>query len=203
MVIVFGFYPFFQGSYAINQKVDFTFYGILWSDGTAGAWENWIEFGMGLNFLVTEGLNINPQIGILGGSLLSSGAANQAVLGDGIVTNITIGLNKTKVEGEIYAGFYAPLRDKTIGNGSTLSYLHYWSNLGYKVTEKLSFWSHYEHLVNTGGSKVDSSSDVYQWLGPYLQFRIPDGGPFARFSFGKDLVKGNDSFFKLSTGFNF
>jgi hypothetical protein len=199
----FGFYPFFQGSYTLNPKVDFTFYGILWSGGTGGAWGNWTEFGMGLNFNVAEGLNINPQIGILGGNLLSSATANQGVLGDGIVPNITIGLNKTKVEGEIYAGFYAPLRDKTLSNGTTLSYLHYWTNLGYKVSEKVSFGAHYEHLVNTGGSQVENSTDVYQWFGPYLQFAIPDGGPFARFSFGKDLVKGNDSFFKLTTGFNF
>nr|WP_245531115.1 DUF6733 family protein [Belliella baltica] len=27
----FGFYPFFSGSYNLNEKVDLTFYGILWS----------------------------------------------------------------------------------------------------------------------------------------------------------------------------
>lgn len=201
----FGFYPFFQGAYSINEKMDFTFYGILWSGGTGGGWGNWTEFGVGLNFEVSEGLSINPQIGVLGGNLLSSGAAGSAVFGDGIVPNLTINLDKEKIEGQIYGGFYAPLRNEAPTSGTTLSYLHYWANLGYKVSPLFSFGAHFEHLINTGGSNVAESSDVYQWFGPYIQFSKPGGGPFARFSAGADLYDGggNDSFFKLTTGFSF
>ncbi|MEM9328582.1 MAG: DUF6733 family protein, partial [Bacteroidota bacterium] len=72
---LFGFYPFFAGSYAINDGLDFTFYGILWSGGTGGealGWGNWTEFGIGLGFPVGDALYVNPQIGLLNGSLLST-----------------------------------------------------------------------------------------------------------------------------------
>ncbi len=199
----FGFYPFFQGSYSVTESLDFTFYGILWSGGTGGGWGNWTEFGVGLNFPVAEGINVNPQIGVLGGNLLSSGTAGPAIFGDGIVPNLTIGLDKAKTEGQIYLGYYAPLRNETVGTQTTLSYLHYWANFGFKASSFFSLGAHFEHLVNTGGSEVESSTDVYQWLGPYVQFSRPSGGAFARLSFGTDLVEGRDSFFKLTTGFSF
>lgn len=205
----FGFYPFFSGAYSVNKKVDFTFYGILWSGGTGGnqgsggGWGNWTEFGVGLGFEPAEGISVSPQIGITGGNLLSSGTAGPSIFGDGIVPNLTIGLDKAKTEGEIYLGFYAPLRNEAPVGGTTLSYLHYWANFGIKATDFLSIGAHYEHLINTGGSEVTASTDVYQWLGPYIQFRKPTGGAFARLSFGTDLVAGNDSFFKVTTGFSF
>lgn len=199
----FGFYPFFQGAYAVSDNTDFTFYGILWSGGTGGGWGNWTEFGVGVSFEAGEGVTINPQLGFLGGNLLSSGTLGPAIFGDGFVPNLTIGLDKDKVEGQLYAGFYAPLRDEAPVGGTTLSYLHYWLNLGYKASDFFSFGAHFEHLVNTGGSEVAESTDVYQWFGPYVQFSKPSGGPFARFSFGTDFVEGNDSFFKLTTGFSF
>ncbi len=36
----FGFYPFFQGGYAVSDQVSFTFYIILWSGGTGFLEEN-------------------------------------------------------------------------------------------------------------------------------------------------------------------
>lgn len=207
----FGFYPFFTGAYGLTDQVDFTFYGILWSGGTGGVqgaggggWGNWTEFGIGVGFNPAPGLSISPQIGILGGNLLSSGTAGPSIIGDGIVPNLTIVLDGARTEGEIYGGFYTPLRNMTTeANQTTLSYLHYWANFGFKANNFLSFGAHYEHLINTGGSNVTASSDVYQWLGPYIQFSKPTGGAFSRFSFGTDLVEGNDSFFKLTTGFSF
>jgi len=199
----FGFYPFFAGSYTISDNVDFTFYGILWSGGTGGSWGNWTEFGVGFNFPVAEGFDINPQLGVLGGNLLSSGASGPAVFGDGLVPNLTMGLDREKVEGEIYAGFYLPLRDETADGETTLSFLHYWANLGYKASPAFSFGAHFEHLINTGGSEVESSTDTYQWLGPYIQLAKPSGGIFTRFAFGTDLLEDNDSFFKLTVGYDF
>lgn len=198
----FGFYPFFAGSYSLSETTDFTFYGILWSGGTGGGWGNWTEFGAGFNFSPADGLDINPQIGVLGGNLLSSGTGGPAIFGDGIVPNITINLDKTSVEGEFYLGYYAPLRDEAPAGGTTLSYLHYWANLGVKASDFFSLGLHFEQLTNTGGSEVAEATDVYQWLGPYIQFTTPKGA-FARFSAGGDLVEGNDSFFKLTTGFSF
>jgi hypothetical protein len=203
----FGFYPTFQGSYGFSDKAQLTFYGIHWGGGTGAGWGNWTEFGLGANFKAGDGLSINPQIGFLGGNLLSSGTRGPAVFGDGIVPNLTVNLLKEKVEGQFYFGYYAPLRDEAPTNttppGTTLSFVHYWLNLGYRANNFFSFGAHYEHLINSGGSNVETSTDTYQWLGPYVQFSKPTGGPFARFSFGTDLVEGNDSFFKLTTGFSF
>lgn len=199
----FGFYPFFSGAYSVSDNLDFTFYGILWSGGTGGGWGNWTEFGVGVGFEPAPGISVSPQIGFLGGNLLSSGAEGPAIFGDGIVPNLTIGIDKAKTEGEIYAGFYAPFRNEAPANGTTLSFLHYWVNYGFKASDFLSIGAHYEHLINTGGSEVATSTDVYQWLGPYIQFSKPSGGAFARLAFGTDLVEGNDSFFKVTTGFSF
>lgn len=201
----FGFYPTFQGSYGFSDKTALTFYGIHWGGGTGANWGNWTEFGIGANFQAGDGLSINPQIGILSGNLLSSGTDGPAIFGDGIVPNLTVNLLKEKVEGQFYFGYYAPLRDEAPTNppGTTLSYIHYWLNIGYRASNFFSFGAHYEHLINSGGSDGRASTDVYQWLGPYVQFTKPTGGPFARFSFGTDLVEGNDSFFKLTTGFTF
>jgi hypothetical protein len=199
----FGFYPTFQGSYGFSNKAQLTFYGIHWGGGTGSAWGNWTEFGLGANFQPIEGLSISPQIGLLNGNLLSSGTVGPAIFGDGIVPNLTVNLLKEKVEGQFYYGYYSPLRDESPANGTTLAYTHYWLNLGARFSQFFSAGVHFEHLINSGGSNVSSSTDVYQWLGPYLQFSKPEGGPFARFSFGTDLVETNDSFFKLTTGFSF
>ena len=199
----FGFAPAFSGSYSINPTVDLTFYGIMWSGGTGGGWGNWTEFGIGANFNVADGFSINPNIGVTGGNLLSSGAAagSPSIFGDGIVPNLILSLDKTKVEGEVYFGYYAPLRDKAPVGGSTNSYIHYWTSLGYKASPKFSFGAHFEHLM--GGPTVDPMSDAFQWIGPYIQFSVPKFGAFSRLSAGGDFVEGNDSFFKLSAGFSF
>jgi hypothetical protein len=199
----FGFYPTFQGSYGFSDKAQLTFYGIHWGGGSGAAWGNWTEFGIGANFNAGDGITINPQIGFLGGSLLSSGTAGPAIFGDGIVPNLTVNLLKEKIEGQFYYGYYAALRDEAPLNGTTLAYTHYWINLGFRANKFFSLGAHYEHLINSGGSNVAEATDVYQWLGPYIQFSKPTGGPFARFSFGTDLVEGNNSFFKLTTGFSF
>jgi hypothetical protein len=200
----FGFYPFVQGVKPVNDKMNFTFYGIFWSGGTGGSWGNWTEFGVGLNFMPVEGLSVTPQLGFLGGNLLSSGVAQPGVMGDGIVPNLTMVLDKNNFMGEFYSGFYLPLRDQTeTGGETTLSYIHYWVNGGFKASKFTQIGLHFEHLINSGGSNVDESTDVYQWFGPFIQFSDPAGKHFTRFSFGTDFVEANDSFFKLTTGFNF
>ena len=195
----FGFYPFFSGGYSVSDKMDFTFYGILWSGGTGGGWGNWTEFGMGVSFQASESISITPQIGFLGGSLLSSAAAGPGIMGDGIVPNLTVGLSTDNLEGEFYLGYYAPIREE----GSTLAYTHYWLNAGYKALDFLSFGAHWEHLILSGGSDVEESSDVYQWVGPYLQFSNPNGSTWTRFAFGSDVLEANDSFYKLTVGMSF
>lgn len=213
--IFFGFYPFFAGSYSISDNTAFTFYGILWSGGNnsaglgGGAWGNWTEFGVGMNFDVADGININPQIGLLSGSLTSG--LGTPVLGEGIVPNLTIGLDKAKTEGEIYLGYYLGLDH---GNPSTNNYLHYWANGGFKFSPFFSAGLHLEHLRYTGGNNApsDAAYDFYVALGPYVQFADPNGGAFARFTSGGDLRSDEQvsksgyrqpSFFKLTVGYSF
>ncbi|MCS7018835.1 MAG: DUF6733 family protein [Cytophagales bacterium] len=207
--IFFGFYPSFGGTYQLSDKLDFTFYGILWSGGTGAAWGNWTEFGVGVGFPVGESLYINPQIGLLNGSLTSG--LGTPVLGEGFVPNLTAKLNTTALEGEFYLGYYTGLDH---GNRNTNNYLHYWLNGGYKISSLLSLGLHYEHLRFTGGKNHngDAAYDFYVSVGPYIQFAAPQGGFFTRFTSGFDLrsdeqVKKSNyrqpSFFKLSVGYSF
>lgn len=198
-----GFYPYFSGAYKLNDTFDLTFYGIMWAGGEGAAWGNWTEFGVGIGFQAAEGVYISPQLGILGGSLLSKGADGAGILGDGIVPNVTLTLKKARTEGEAAVWYYAPLRNEAPLGGTTLSYLHYLANYGYKATDFFSFGAHYEHLINTGGSAIASASTELQWLGAYVQFKDPKGGAFVRFTFGTDLYVGNESFYRLATGFRF
>lgn len=205
----FGFYPFFAGSYKAGDNLDFTFYGILWSGGRGAEWGNWTEFGIGIGFPVGDALYVNPQIGILNGSLTSG--SDTPVLAEGIVPNLTISLDTDKFEGELYAGYYNGFDH---GNPVTNNYLHYWLNGGVKIGSFFSAGLHLEHLRFMGGQNQedDVASDYYVSLGPYFQFADPDGGPFSRFSTGGDLRSDEEviksgvdlsSFFKVTVGFSF
>lgn len=204
----FGFYPFVGGAYKMSDKVDFTFYGILWSGGTGGGWGNWTEFGIGVGIPLGS-LYVNPQIGLLNGSLTSGLGA--PVVGEGFVPNLTVGLNTDKLEGELYGGYYIGLDH---GNANTNNYLHYWLNGGYKVSKFLSLGVHYEHLRFMGGKNhsSDAAYDYYVSFGPYIKLADPNGGAFVRFTTGGDLRSDEEvaksqyrqpSFFKLTVGYSF
>jgi hypothetical protein len=192
----FGFVPMAAGSYSLSDTFDFTAYGIFWSGGTGGNWGNWTEMGIGFAYNPTSYLSFNPQVGFLGGSLLSNSAVGPGVLGDGWVPNMTINLDSTSWEGQIYFGAYLPIENRPMG---TLEFLHYWANLGYKVSSFVSFGGHYEQL--TGGSSATANT-IYTWVGPYIQFAEPTTGVFLRFAGGWDL-QDNSSFYKMSVGVSF
>ncbi len=200
----FGFAPILNGAYKLSDSLSLTFYGIFWSAGEpGGGWGNWTEFGLGVSKDFGNGLVVTPQFGVLGGNLLSSSANGKSVFADGVVPNLTINYDRTNFYGEIYAGYYLPTRDTTSGVQSTLAYIHYWGMGLYKFSKVFSAGVHYEHLINSGGSKVTTSSGVYQWVGPSIQFSKPSGGMFVRMSGGADTVASGDSFFKLVSGINF
>jgi hypothetical protein len=195
----FGFAPYVNGAYELDDTKKLTVYGIFWSGGTGQGWGNWAEFGGGVDFELADGVRFNPQLGFTNGNLLSSNTAGPSVAGDGIVPNFTLRVNKEKIEAEVYAGYYAPLRDE---GTTTSSFLHYWANAGYKFTDVVSAGGHFEHLY---GGAEGNRSDVYMWAGPYVQFTDPHGRGFFRFAGGVDLEDGqnNNSFYKMSVGFNF
>lgn len=196
----FGFAPIVTGSYSLTENTDFTIYGIYWSGGTGIGWGNWAEFGAGVNFDLGSGFNFNPQVGFTKGNLLSSYTAGPSVFGDGVVPNFILGLDEDHLEGEIYFGYYLPLRTE---GASTASYIHYWANFGYKVSDFISSGVHYEHLY---GGAESMEADVYQWFGPYVQFSDLKGRGYLRLSGGVGFVDEvpsyNNSFYKLAFGFN-
>lgn len=207
----FGFAPNFTLEYKLSDKIGLSTYGIFWGAGTGAAWGNWTEFGGGVNLYLSEGITLNPNLGFTFGNLLSKGAADGqlgGIAGDGIVPNVFFNVDIPKFESEIYAGYYAPLTDKAPVGGSTLAYLHYWANAGYKVSPAFSFGAHFEHLRRTKDD-IGGKLDYYQWLGPYVQFNVPKFASFVRLSAGADFVNKGDiaenseSFYKLSTGFTF
>lgn len=225
----FGFYPSFNGLLEINDGLDFSFYGILWTKPAFGLEQGnsgddlWTEFGVGVNLHYLDNkLLVKPQIGLTNGSLLSGGnritetvpdpdggeGATQVVertdganFADGIVPNITINYGDEKWEAEFYLGYYLALRNR---NDSGLDFLHYWANTGYRFSKNVSAGLHWEHLRNTRNSYPGGeSADVYRWIGPYVQFTLPKGF-YARFTAGADIEDDNDGdFYKLNVGMTF
>ncbi|WP_299361510.1 DUF6733 family protein [Winogradskyella sp.] len=195
----FGLNPMMTFGYALSETDALTAYGIQWGAGTGSAWGQWTEFGIGYNKTVGD-FDINPQIGFTFGSLLSSGAAQEGIVGDGIVPNLTVNFDSDKFEGQFYFGYYAALSDNTELNTetpeATNNYVHYWANVGYKVASFFSFGAHFEELYLSGG-EVNGGGDLdradgYVWLGPYLQFQKGNAG--LRLSFGSNLADEDDRF---------
>jgi hypothetical protein len=200
----FGFNPMMTIAYDLGNADALTFYGIQWGAGTASAWAQWTEFGIGYNKTVGA-FDINPQLGFTMGSLLSSGAGEPGIIGDGIVPNLTVNLGTEKLEGQFYLGYYAAFRDNTQAGQSTNNYLHYWLNLGIKASDFFSIGAHFEELYLSGGETNGGGSldrvDGYMWLGPYIQFQKGNAG--LRFSFGGNLADEDtrfapNDFYKLS-----
>lgn len=211
----FGFYPTFSGSIPTGEKTDFTFYGIFWTKPAFGlnptntGDDLWTEFGVGVNFNLADGkLKVKPQIGLTNGALLSGGSVNAAGVvqgakfADGVVPSLTVNYADEKVEAEFYAGYYAALRNR--GDDAALDFLHTWTNVGYKFSDKVSAGAHYELLSNTRNTYPGgATARVYQWVGPYVQFSLPKGF-YARFTGGADIESGNaGDFYKMSIGMTF
>lgn len=207
----FGFYPFFAGTYE-GSSVDFTFYGILWSGGTGGAWGNWTEFGVGVG-IPAGNFYINPQIGVLGGNLGSGNASS--VVGESIVPSLTIQLDSDAMEGELYAGYYLGMDHGSAEAKS--NFLHYWLNTGYKISPFISAGLHFEHLRFEAGDEPEGTPpgaerknfNFYMVAGPYVQFSGKNF--FTRFTVCEDFRSDFDvdnggelsNFYKLSIGYSF
>ncbi len=208
----FGFYPAFNGLIPVSGNVDFSFYGIIWTTdafGTGIGSDLWTEFGVGAA-IYSGNFVIKPQVGLTNGALLSGGARDPngvpagtgGNFADGIVPSLTVNYSDDSFEAEYYGGYYAALRNRN--DDAALDFLHTWINAGYKFSDNVSAGAHYELLSNTRNTfPGGSTAVVYQWLGPYVQFKT-DNGFFARFTAGADIEGGNDGdFYKLTGGFSF
>lgn len=115
----FGLTPIAALAVPLSDNVALTGYAIFWSGignnavGPTGGFGHWTEFGGGVNFTLLDGaLNINPQLGILNGTLLSRGGG-QAAFNEGIVPNLTVFFEKNKFELELYGGYYMGTKTQT------------------------------------------------------------------------------------------
>lgn len=217
----FGFYPMFTGAVKTSDTVSWTGYGIFWttpSFGTGGGGGLWTEVGGGVNVSVLDGkLGINPQVGILNGKLLSAG--DFAMAFEGIVPNLTMNLATTRVEGQLYAGFYTAMRtgqvlnavgDGLVDTGVKNNFTHWWLSTGVKLNPTFSVGGHYEQLdYRPSGRDASSvgSSGVYKWAGPYVQANMSSRFS-VRFLAGADVMDrpatdGNGSFYKLTATYTF
>ena len=200
----FGFYPVIYGSIGFS-KVDFTYYGVMWTNPSFGLPQTtfssdlWLENGFGIGFPALGGnMYINPAVGFTHGKFLSGG--DESVSFEGIVPSLSLYINPGKMDSEIYFSLYQHLRDEVADpvNRSTADFLFYWITPGYWVHDKISVGVHYEALYLKFGESDFQSS--YQWLGPYIKFRIHEKYDF-RFMAGPNLKEGvyANEFYKLTT----
>ncbi len=211
----FGFYPTFNGLIPVSEKIDFSFYGILWTrpsfglNATNSGDDLWTEFGLGANVHLLDGrLTVKPQVGLTNGALLSGGAMDAdgnvtgANFADGVVPSVTANYRDDMFEAEWYSGYYAALRNRN--EEAALDFLHLWFNAGIRVTEKFSFGGHYELLQNSRNTNPGGATGVaYEWAGAYAQFALPKGF-FARFTGGAEVSENSSGdFYKLAAGFSF
>ncbi len=201
--IFFGFHGISQVGVGLSDTLDATFYAILWTRtgfGAGGSGGNlWTEWGGGVNFKLLDGnLTVNPQLGVLNGTLLSG--SSRGLVFEGIVPNITVTYGDGLLEGQIYAGFYLGLRE--LNGSSQNDFLHYWAYFGIAPIRWLSFGVHWEHLIQARGA-TENPDDVYMWIGPYIEAR--GGGGFIRFSGGADLAPEGDiaDFYQVTVGMSF
>lgn len=204
----FGFYPIFSGSYNIDDQWAFTFYGQFWTtpsfstDGQGGL-GLWTEAGVGVSLKVWDGLFVvNPQLAFLSGSLLSG--ANESRTFEGVVPTLTINHNAKFTQGQAYFGYYL-----ATSAPSNNDFVHWWIYGGVTPFADSNDWlqiftvgAHVEQLFQTK-NKNGPTSNIYTWVGPYIQFSLPNNAYF-RFAGGwdtQDRVSG--TFYKATMGFSF
>mgnify|MGYP005855643605 CR=1 FL=1 len=204
----FGFYPILNGSYAINDRIALTFYGLFWTNpgftpsGTGGT-GLWTEFAAGISFTIFDGaVTVNPAFGFLSGALLSG--ADRSIPFEGVVSQISFSHAGKYTEGQIFAAYYT-----ATSAPSNNDFFHWWTTAGFRPfadsndwTQIVSLGAHFEQLHQTK-AKAGETSNIYTWIGPYIQLTLPND-VFIRVNAGWDLqdnVSGN--FYKTTLGYVF
>ncbi len=193
-----GFYPLVLGSFGLNSKLSFTYYGVFWTNPAFGTQESggdlWFEYGAGLGFkAANDRLFLNPSLGFTNGKFLSGGSQN--VIGDGIVPSLFALFNEGRFETEFYLSYYKSLRSE---GPVTQDFVLNWVLPGVRINDHFALGGHYEQFVNTRVTGGDPAS-VYQWLGGYLRMTAGKGYSL-RISAGKNLYEGPiaPEFYKIS-----
>ncbi|MXS86264.1 hypothetical protein ABO04_10225 [Nitrosomonas sp. HPC101] len=192
----FGFQTIVDAGYEVADNIDFMFYAWLWTnpnfgkssvvtvdssgnENNVGGQGLWTEFGIGLNFRFFDNtLSVNPNIGMLNGSLLSSRVIGKDIrAGEGVVPNLVVNYDNDYVTANLYVAYYLATRGPRARD-----FLHNWISVGVKpalfgfdkVLPINSVGIHWEHLW-AAKNRIDSSLEgvVYNWVGPYIEFGLP------------------------------
>lgn len=204
----FGFYPILNGYYDVTDRVQFSFYGQLWttpsfSVGGSGGSGLWTEIGIGMNFKLLDGkFSFNPQIAALNGVLLSGASQPQAF--EGIVPTITLNHSGDRTEGQAYVGYYLATRQPRNND-----FVHWWVYGGLhpftdtdRLLSILSVGCHFEQLFHVR-NRLGATGNLYTWIGPYVQFKLPNGA-YVRFASGWDTRESvSNCFYKATLGLSF
>ncbi len=197
----FGFAPTVYGSFNLKESLDFTYYGIFWTNHayTNQGGDAWTEMGIGLGFSALKGrAYINPYLGFTHGSLLSDSPSGG--FGEGVVPGLVAFYEGRRLETELFFSYYKALRD----GGISSDFILYWAYPGFVISDKIAVGLHYEQFYLTRDDTGLSESQ-YQWLGGYLKFKANEKYTF-RFSLGDNLHDNPlyaSSFYKLSVAISF
>lgn len=195
----FSFSVGVEGSFRMGGSLDFTFYGLFWTNPSFGNLLNgsstWLETGVGLRYdAFGDRLTLLPRVGLSHGRLLSDGPDGK--LAEGIVPSLLVSYTDLPLEMEVYAAYYKGLA--SIGRNAG-DYVLYWLLPGVRLSPNVSMGIHYERFVKTRTAQGDPGP-LYEWLGGYIKFTVQDRYTF-RFSGGVNTFgEGNygPDFYKLA-----
>ncbi len=191
----FGFYPIINGGIPLNENLNFTFYGIFWTQdalaGNQGGIGLLTEFGIGLNLSILDGsLNLNPNLGVGNGKFQSGGS--RPVVGDNIVPSVYVGLNLNKINSILGFIYWKGLRKEVLVD-KYRDQIQYFLNFWYEIHKNINVGFYYDHfLLKEEDSSTSNTNTAYHWIGPSIKFK-PKSNAELWFAFGADIYEYTNS----------
>lgn len=187
----FGFYPFVNGVVPLNNDLDFTFYGIFWTQDALAGKQGGIglltEFGVGMNFKFQDGaFFINPNLGLGNGKFQSGGGRH--IIGDNLAISLFAGYSTNSIDFTIGGIYWKGLRREEMIT-PYIDQIEYTASLWYKLKKWFNFGLYVDHyLLSTDDTKTKETNTSYFWVGPSFKF-IARSGATVWFTLGPDLVE--------------
>lgn len=174
----FGFYPSLFGTMEIDEGLNFTYYGIFWTQdimgGKQGGLNLMVEFGAGVEFvLFEEALRINPMIGIGSGNYQSGGG--RPVIADNIVPSLSVIFTEGAFSLTAVSTNWIHFREES-RTEPYRNLFEYSFSPQIALSKYVSLGLMYDHLIeNKKFADTSESQTVYQWIGPSIKFSAKSG----------------------------
>lgn len=187
---VFGFYPSFYGSFGLSDNMQFTLYGVLYTQDALGYSDGTnllTEIGCGLNFSMLEGaLNINPQLGIGNGNYQSGGG--RPVVADNIVPSIGVYYTKESFSAALNFIYWKGFR-KEAKEQPYIDMMQILFQPSINISKNVAIGIYFDNLMLKAETDDDKGKleTYYFWLGPSFKFNFNKGVNVV-FTGGIDLV---------------